>query len=235
MSGTFARALALCSLSMLLLTGLVRAGETFEQKKARMQREFEQKTKAMNAQAAKSKTQLPPLPVPTKNVAVKTPQPAPRKPTGPSFNPQSAPAPEKCLDAYLKAARSASSMSQLLQYLRPSERSVLQDRQKNFDPKQALARRAQYQKEGMDRETIDHLTASPYETELKHAKAIANKVTAIQGVRVNGNEAKIEAAIQINDVINGKKYSRSTATIGMVGEGNNWYFTTFNESNFATR
>jgi hypothetical protein len=87
----------------------------------------------------------------------------------------------------------------------------------------------------MDRETIEQLTASPYDSALKHAKAIANKITAIQSATVQGNEATVVVAIQINDVINGAKFTKSTATVGLVGEGNSWYFSTFRESNLASR
>jgi hypothetical protein len=108
--------------------------------------------------------------------------------------------------------------------------------QRLHDPKLAEQRRREYEQEGkLDTDAIRHLTSSPYEVDFRFRKTVADKILKFISAKVDGDEAELEVSIRIHDIINGAVYTRSTATIGMVGEGKNWYMVTFRESNIATK
>lgn len=201
-----------------LLVGTAMA-ETVDQAKARMKREKERLNQSVNSQLASGKKLA-----------------APKKPAAPAFDPKAAPAPEKSVEAFVRAARSATSMTSLLEFLPPEERKALEAMQKRYNPKDAAKRRAELAKnKKLSPETVEHLTSAPYDTRLKFLKRIATKVLKITSATVDGNKAKVKVDIEITDVINGVRYNRSTAMVGLVGIGNRWYFSTFDENNVATR
>jgi hypothetical protein len=115
--------------------------ETFEQAAARMKREHEQRTRENKAKVMSAPLKPPP-PLPANKPQVSLSNPTTSAPRLPAPRPQITQSPEKALAAYIQAARSASSMSQLLPFERPSSRKALEERQKSFDPKSAMERKA---------------------------------------------------------------------------------------------
>jgi hypothetical protein len=186
-----------------------------------MQKEFDQQTKAT---ATTSKSASP-----------QGARPAP-KTTAAKFNPQSAPRPEESFDAFLTVARNAKSFSKILPYLPADKREYYEREQKAYDPSKARERRLRYEKEGtLDADAIVHLTEPPYEGGLKFYQSVARKVDEFVAARTNGDRAYLDVTIHINEVINGQRMTKSTATIGMVGEGSSWKFESFKEGIFAER
>jgi hypothetical protein len=154
--------------------------------------------------------------------------------SAPSFDPEEAPSPAKCLTAYLKAVRRATSMKELLPLMTSSQRHLLEERQRHYDPRAAARAREHFAERGLDEAAIEHLSSSPYDNALKFKKEVASKVLEILSVKTDGNHADVEVAIERTATINGKVYTHSTATIGMVGEGNKWYYATYKEGNWFT-
>jgi len=154
--------------------------------------------------------------------------------SAPAFDPLDAPSPEECLTAYLKAVRKATSMKELLPLMSPSQRHLLEERQRHHDPETAARARETFAKRGLDKAAVEHLSSSPYDNTLKFKKDVASKVLSILSVRTQGNHADVEVAIERTATINGRRYTHSTATIGIVGEGKNWYYATYKESNWFT-
>ncbi len=154
--------------------------------------------------------------------------------SAPAFDPQEAPAPADCLKAYLKAVRKAKSMEDLLPLMPASQRRMLEDRQKHYDPQSAARAGERFAKRGLDKTAVEHLTASPYDNALKFKKDVASKVLKILSVNTQGNHADVEVAIEKTATIDGRVYTHSTATIGMIGEGKTWYYSTYKEGNWYT-
>jgi hypothetical protein len=152
----------------------------------------------------------------------------------PAFDPLEAPAPADCLKAYLKAVRKAKSMEDLLPLMSASQRQQLEERQRHYDPQSAARAGERFANRGLDKAAIEHLTSSPYDNTLKFKKDVASKVLKILSVKTDGNHADVEVAVERTATIDGKVYTHSTATIGMIGEGKNWYYATYKESNWFT-
>ena len=154
--------------------------------------------------------------------------------SAPVFDPLDAPSPEECLKAYLKAVRKATSMEELLPLMSSSQRHLLEERERHYDPRAAARARETFAKRGLDKAAIEQLSSSPYDNALKFKKEVASKVLRILSVTTQGNHADVEVAIERIATINGRRYTHSTATIGMVGEGNHWYYATYKEGNWFT-
>jgi hypothetical protein len=158
-------------------------------------------------------------------------RPAERSKT-PPFNASRAPAPEKSLAEYVSAARSATSMEQLLRYLPEGEAQSLKDYQATHDPALAAQRRADYRREGkLDEAGIAHLTSPPYTTALKRHREIAKQTLAVLRVEIDGDRAKIEVSTSNAATINGARYPYSTGTYDLVGEGSAWKIDGYNDGN----
>ena len=220
--------------SMCLMAARLDAEESFAARSARMKREHEQRVKQMQKEFEQQTKAAATSPAP-KPVGPKGARPAPRA-AATKFNPQAAPRPEESFDAFLTAARNAKSFSEILPYLPADKREYYEREQKAYDPARAREQRIRYQKEGtLDADAIANLTQPPYERGLKFYQSVARKVNEFVAARTNGDRAYLEVTIQINDVINGQRMTKSTATIGMVGEGNSWKFESFKEGIFAER
>ncbi len=154
--------------------------------------------------------------------------------SAPAFDPLEAPPPAECLKAYLKAVRKATSMEELLPLMTANQRQLLEGRQRNYDPRTAARAGEGFAKRGLDKAAIEHLTSSPYDNALKFKKDVASKVLEILSVRTKGNHADVEVAIERTATINGRVYTHSTATFGMVGEGKTWHYATYKEGNWFT-
>jgi len=154
--------------------------------------------------------------------------------SAPVFDPLDAPSPEECLKAYLKAVRRATSMEELLPLMSSSQRHLLEERQRHYDPRAAARARETFAKRGLDKAAVENLSSSPYDKSLKFKKELASRVLGVLSVKRRDNHADVEVAIERTATINGKRYTHSTATIGMVGEGNNWYYASYKESNWFT-
>jgi hypothetical protein len=154
--------------------------------------------------------------------------------SAPVFDPLDAPPPEQCLKAYLKAVRKAKSMEELLPFMSAGQRERLEGRQKRYDPETAASAREKYAKQGLNKTAVEYMSSSPYDNTLKFKKEVASKVLEILSVKTEGTHAKIEVAIEAAATINGRRYTHSTATIGMLGEGKTWYYATYKESNWFT-
>jgi hypothetical protein len=138
------------------------------------------------------------------------------------------------LEDFLKAARKAKSMEEVLPFMSPNHRHLLADRQRHYDPQTAARNRETFANRGFNKAAIEHLSSSPYTNALKSEKDLANRVLEILSVRIKGNHADVEVAIERTATINGRRYTHSTATIGMVGEGKRWYYASYKESNWFT-
>lgn len=209
----------------------VQAEESAAARSARMKREFEQKSQQMKKDFEKQKKQNSAA---AKSVEpLRTPSAAP---PAPQFDPQTAPRPEVCFDAFLRAARSAKSFDEILPYLPADKREYYEREQKRYDPEQARERRLRYEKEGkLDAAAIQHLTQPPYASGLKGYRGMALKVNEFVSAKTQGDRATLNVTIHIDETINGVRYTQSTATIGMIGEGDTWKFESFKEGIEAKR
>ena len=77
-------------------------------------------------------------------------------------------------------------------------------------------------------------STKPQGAEVWVEKDVASKVLEILSVRTKGNHADVEVAIERTATINGRVYTHSTATFGMVGEGKTWHYATYKEGNWFT-
>ena len=217
----------------LLGVGVVsaQAEESAAARSARMKREFEQQSQQMKKDFEKLKKQNSAAAKATDTARAK-----PAAPTAAQFDPQTAPRPEVSFDAFLRAARSAKSFEEILPYLPADKREYYEREQRQYDPEQARERRLRYEKEGkLDAAAIQHLTQPPYVSGLKGYRGMALKVNEFVSATTKGDRATLNVTIHIDETINGVRYTQSTATIGMIGEGNNWKFESFKEGIEARR
>jgi hypothetical protein len=156
------------------------------------------------------------------------------KASAPAFDPLDARPPAECLEDFLNAARKAKSMDELLPFMSPTHRHLLADRQQHYDPATAARNRETFANRGLNKAAIEHLSSSPYTNALKFEQDLAKRVLGVLSVRIKGNHADVEVAIERTATINSRRYTHSTATIGMVGEGKKWYYASYKESNWFT-
>ena len=146
--------------------------------------------------------------------------------------------PDEWLVQFVKTTKSAKSFDQLLPFV-TKERAESYLRQKaSYDPKKAMERRRELQKEsGFSPDLIDRMTSHPSKHALLHHKKIAGKITNLKpnSIYVNKDQAKLVVDIRSDAVIDGKSYSKSTASIGLIGQGNTWRFESFKESSLVSR
>ena len=150
----------------------------------------------------------------------------------PPFNPAAAPAPIECFNAYVAAARSASSMQQLLGYLVQSKQNQLSVEQAEYDPK-AEAEQRKWYREKHPKATQDDLNqrfASPFAKVLRYHKTFVGKIIEVQKVAINGNTAHITVLMQGGKGIDGKQYAYGKADVELVGEGNFWKMKDYSDS-----
>ncbi len=203
----------------------VQAEESAAARSARMKREFEQQSQQMKKDFEKLKKQNSAAAKSTEASRTKSATTAAAK-----FDPQAAPRPEVCFGTFLQAARSAKSFEEILPYVPADKREYYEREQKLYDPVKARERRIRYEKEGkLDAAAIQHLTQSPYITGLKGYRSMALKVNEFVSATTKGDRATLQVTIHIDETINGVRYTKSTATIGMVGEGQTWKFESFQE------
>ncbi len=155
--------------------------------------------------------------------------------SSPPFHASGAPAPEECLKSYIAAARGASSMEQLLRYLPDNEAKALKERQAQYDPKEAARGREWHRKQSPDMkpETLDFLSNPPYTNELHHHRQIAAKILDILSVTIDGDKAVARVSTTGGATVNGVHYPYGTAKIEMIGQGNSWRISAYNDSNMA--
>lgn len=221
------------SILLLILLGVAavsaQAEESPAARSARLKREFEQKSQQMKKDFEKLKKQNSASAKATNTARTKSSEAV-------QFDAQSAPRPEVCFDAFLQAARSAKSFEEILPYLPADKREYYQREQKLYDPERARERRLKYEKEGkLDADSIQHLTQPPYDTGLKSYRGMALKVNEFVSATTTGDRATLHVTIHINETIDGVRYTKSTASIGMIGEGDSWKFESFKEGLEARR
>jgi hypothetical protein len=152
----------------------------------------------------------------------------------PPFNPAAAPPAEECLRAYFAAAKEATSMDQLLEYLPHEEQKTLRERQANHDPRKAAASQDRLRKKDpdMSEEQITFLTNSPYANALARHKKRANKFLDVLSAKSDGNKATVVISTLSMARSLGQEYPYSKATIEMVGEAGYWRIDTYNDSSW---
>lgn len=198
-----------------------------DQKAAEHKRKFEQALRESQADQSRIRQQA------ARNFAKVRQDPSAQ--SAPAFNAATAPPPVECLKAYIAAAKSASSMDQLLNYLPLREAEALKERQARYDPRQAAANRESHRKRkpDMKEESLTFLTNPPYVNELNHHQRIANKIIDILSVKIDGNKALITVSTNSGATVNGERYSYGTAKIEMIGEVNLWRLASYNDSNIV--
>jgi len=164
--------------------------------------------------------------------AIKPYDPAP---TAPPFNAASAPSPEDCLWAFVRATRSATSMEQVYPYLPVGQAHTMREMQARYDPKQAAESRKSWLERDpkMSKDTLDHLTGPPNDWDLKFHKDIAKDIIQILSVHIEGNEALLRVSTHSDAVINGAKYPYGTARIELIGEGSYWKLSRYEDGIMA--
>jgi len=139
-----------------------------------------------------------------------------------AFNAAAAPSPDDCLKYFILAAKSATTMDQLLAYLPESEQKALRDKQARFDSQNADQTSDDFSSlsSSFSREQSASLSTSPYEAALQSSKSFSRQVMDILDVKVTGDQAELTVAtgyyINENPVKSGKAY------VQMVGEGSLW-------------
>jgi hypothetical protein len=154
------------------------------------------------------------------------------KPPEVPFNAASAPKPEEAFMAFVKVARTAGTMDQLLPYLPESRQQELKQRQANYDPKRAAESRLRWRqkKPEMKEESIAFLTNPPYTNELNRLKGIAGGVIEVLRVNVDGNKATLVVSTTSGATINGERYEYGAADVELVGEENGWKVASYDDS-----
>jgi len=158
----------------------------------------------------------------------------PKAPELPPFVPAAAPPAEECLRAYFAAAKDATSMDQLLDYLPHEEQKTLRERQANHDPSKAAASQERWRKKDpdMSEEQVTFLTNSPYANALERHKRRANKFLDVLSAKSDGNKATVVISTLSMAKSLGQEYPYSKATIEMVGEAGYWRIDTYNDSSW---
>jgi hypothetical protein len=153
-------------------------------------------------------------------------------PALPPFNPATAPPPADCWRAYVAAAKAATSMDQLLNYLPYQEQKTLRERQANYDPKEAAESQQRWRKKDpeMSEKKITFLTNSPYANALDRHKRIADKFLDVLSAKSDGNKATIVVSTLSLAKSGGEQYPYGKATIEFVGEDGYWRIDTYNDS-----
>jgi hypothetical protein len=151
------------------------------------------------------------------------------------FSAASAPPPADALKSFVAAARSATTMEALLNYLPASEARQLRDCQAKYDPRDAVASRQQLKQlnPSLDEESLTFLTNSPYKNEFDRLKRIAGNILDVISVKVEGNTATLVVSTNSDTIINGGRWKYGKAEIELVGEGNAWKFDKYNDSNLV--
>jgi hypothetical protein len=163
--------------------------------------------------------------------------PAFRGPTAPElppFVPAAAPPAEDCLRAYFAAAKEATSMDQLLEYLPHEEQKTLRERQAKHDPRRATANQERLRKKDpdMSEEQITFLTRSPYASALERHKGRADKFLDVLSAKSDGNKATVVISTLNMAKSLGQEYPYSRATIEMVGEAGYWRIDSYSDSSW---
>ena len=156
----------------------------------------------------------------------------PAVPALPPFVPAAAPPAEECFKAYVAAAKNATSMEQLLDYLPYDEQKTLRERQARYDPKEAAESRERWRKRDpkITEKDIAFLTSSPYAHALDHHKSIANKFLYVLSSKSDGNKATIVVSTVSVAKSGGQEYPYGKATIELIGQAGYWRIYTYNDS-----
>ena len=149
---------------------------------------------------------------------------AKRKPS--TFNPAYAPAPDKCFLSFVHTVRSASSMTQIFPFLPAYKVDALKSMESRFDPSKEAEKRASWKKRSpnMSEETLDRFCGSPYKTEFKRLKKMANSIVKVGKAKVTGDEAKVIVVHRSNSVVRNKRYTKKSSAVKMRGEGRYWKY-----------
>ena len=155
-----------------------------------------------------------------------TTQPA-AKPAAPvpAFDPEKAPQPIDCFQAFVAAARNARRMDEIMQYLPQSEQERLRAEQARYNPKAVAEEREWFRKLDPEKHTEELLNerfTSPYEGMLKYHKRFANEVRNVTSVTVKDNTAYLTVMTEENVTIGGVLYQTGKTHVELVGEGNYW-------------
>jgi len=158
-------------------------------------------------------------------------QPHERTPP-PPFNATAAPSPSESLQAFIAAAKNASSMEELMPYLPHNEMESLNARQSMYDPKEAARGREWHRKQDskLSEEDLTHLSNPPYANALKFQKRVASDIRDILSVKVDGDKASLVVSTNNGATINGERYPYGQADVEMIGEGNSWKLSRFKQS-----
>ena len=137
----------------------------------------------------------------------------------PPFNPTAAPSHVECLRAFILAARSATSMQQVLPYLPVDEQRALVERQQQYDPQVEAANRAWHKKQNpkIDERSLTYLSNPPFVNELERNKRIASRILEVLSVKVEGNTATISVSTNNGGTVNGAHYPFGTAEVELLG------------------
>jgi hypothetical protein len=203
----------------------------FQRARAQQLREFEQRKRQSQAEYDRLRQQaLADIEKAQAGAAAKA-----SGPPLPPFNPLSAPLPEECLRAFFAATRNAKAMDPLLGYLPLDEQKSLQQQQARYDPKQAAASRQQWKQRNptMSEHSLTFLTNSPYANALDHYQMLANKFIDVLDVKISGNKATLIVSTLSGATSGGERYPYGKATIELIGEGNYWRFSSYNDSGWS--
>jgi len=74
------------------------------------------------------------------------------------------------------------------------------------------------------------LTQVPYDRALEHYQRIAKKFRHVKKVEVNGNKATLSIATFSTAIKDGVRYEFSSATAKLVGEGDDWRVSGYEDS-----
>jgi hypothetical protein len=150
----------------------------------------------------------------------------------PPFNATAAPSPSESLQAFIAAAKNASSMEQLMPYLPHNEMETLKARQSMYDPREAAQGRDRLRKQNpkLSDEELTHLSNPPYTNALKFKKGLADDIRDILSVKVDGDKASLVVSTNNGATINGERYPYGEADVEMIGEGNAWKLSRFRQS-----
>ncbi len=203
-----------------------------DRRRAERERKIEQLRREMKLTEDRARSRLPPDMLKRAGLPSSASSRGSAAPALPPFNPASAPPAEECWKSYVAAARTATSMDQLMNYLPQKEQKHLRERQSQYDPREAAESQQRWRKKNpeMKESAITFLTNSPYVNALDHHKSIANKFREVLSAKSDGNKATIVVSTNSLGTSNGAKYPYSKATIEMIGEAGYWRIDTYNDS-----
>jgi hypothetical protein len=202
-----------------------------QQKQAKMKADMERRLAESKRKHDELAKRLQPGQDRLREQAARNSQPHERTPP-PPFNAAAAPSPSESLQAFVAAAKSASSMEQLMPYLPHNEMEILKAQQSKYDPKQAAQNREWHRKQDsrLSEEQLTHLSEAPYTNALKFKKKLAGDIRDILSVKVDGNKASLVVSTNNGATINGERYPYGEADVEMIGEGNTWKLSRFKTS-----